>query len=580
HLMILPGLLRSKIPNAKIGFFLHIPFPPSEIFRILPWRGDILRGLLGADLIGFHTFAYLRNFTTGVLKIMGLETFNDGFSYNGRFSKTGVFPISIDVEDFIESSNDKAITEIANNYKKDGRKLILGIDRMDYTKGISRRFLAVERFFEKFPEYIGKVRFIQVGVPTRDEVESYIKFRKKVYELVGLINGKFSTAEYTPINFINRSISKSELVALYKAADIMLVTPIRDGMNLVAKEYIACKDDLEGVLILSEYAGAVTELAEAIIVNPFDVDNVANSIKEGLEMSKVEKISRMENLHNRVVVYDMNKWGKSFLEDLESSYERNEKVENYVSPEEIIKDIQTKKFDKIIILSDFDGTLIGFKNNPDDVIPDEELIELINEISDNPLFEFHILSGRPKTYMEKQLNFQKIYLHSDHGLFTKVPEEDWKLNYQLDVGWKENLKSLLEKFANITPGSFVEEKIAGLVWHYRNSDSEISAHQLREMKLHILQMFSNLPVKLVQGNKALEVRLQGVSKSNIAMDVFNNKGENTLLISMGDDHSDAEIYELLEGKLTFIAVGGMISKSDFRLWDYFEVRKFLKHLLR
>ncbi len=276
HLLLLLALLRQRLPHASIAFFLHIPFPGSDVFRILPWRQEILQGLLGADLVGFHTHAYQRHFLSSVLRLLGVESKLDAIPHEGRMVRIGAFPISIDTAHFAEASRkpeiQKATEEIRTHNA--GCKLILGIDRLDYTKGLRRRVLAVERLLERAPDLAGKFKFIQVAAPSRTKVEAYGQLRRSLDEMVGRVNARFSTIDWSPVQYMYQSLGEDQLLPLYRAADVMLVTPTRDGMNLVAKEFVACRNQEDGVLVLSEFAGAAWELGEAIIVNPYDVDEI------------------------------------------------------------------------------------------------------------------------------------------------------------------------------------------------------------------------------------------------------------------------------------------------------------------
>jgi len=271
QLLLLPQLLRRRLPDARIGFFLHIPFPAEELFRTLPERDEVLEGLLGADLVGFHTPAYLRHFAAS-LTLLGLTVDIDRVQLSNREVRLGVFPMGIDADSFGSMAQSPDIEEEVRAIKGNGnQRLLVGVDRLDYTKGIPRRLLAYERMLELHPELRERVRLMQVAVPSRTNVEAYQEYRSVVDGLVGRINGVFGTPHWVPVHYIYRGISESELVALYRAADVMVVTPLRDGMNLVAKEFVASRTDEDGVLVLSEFAGASWELPEAIQVNPYDV---------------------------------------------------------------------------------------------------------------------------------------------------------------------------------------------------------------------------------------------------------------------------------------------------------------------
>src|SRR3954453_3610219 len=319
QLLLLPQLLRRRLPDARVGFFLHIPFPSEELFRTLPERDRVLRGLLGADLVGFHTPAYLRHFASSLTQILGLTVEIDRVQLTDREVRLGVFPMGIDAETFTALANDPAVQAEAESLRGDGTvKLLVGVDRLDYTKGIPRRLLSYEKMLQAHPDLRERVRLVQVAVPSRTGVEAYQEFRSLVDGLVGRINGDFATPSWVPVHYIFRGLSERELVALYRAADVMLVTPLRDGMNLVAKEFIASRTDGDGVLVLSEFAGAAWELPEAIQVNPYDVDGTAESYYRALTMPVEERRARLAPLRVRVDTYDVHHWAATFLEQLEA----------------------------------------------------------------------------------------------------------------------------------------------------------------------------------------------------------------------------------------------------------------------
>jgi trehalose 6-phosphate synthase/phosphatase len=315
QLTLLPALLRQRLPEARIGFFLHIPFPASEVFRVLPWRKEILQGLLGADLLGFHTRAYVRYFTNALERILGIVAEGDHVTAGGRTIRLGDYPMGIDAEGFARLARDPDVQAEAATIRSEagGRQIVLGVDRLDYTKGIPRRLEAIEHLLGQQPELADSVRFIQVAVPSRGEVDSYQKFKRLVEEAVGRINGARSTIRSTPVHYVHRSVPERQLVALYCAADVMLVTPLRDGMNLVAKEFVATRVQDDGVLVLSEFAGAAAELDSALIVNPYDVESVAATIQRALTLPREERRARMTRLRQRVHEYDVHAWAREFV---------------------------------------------------------------------------------------------------------------------------------------------------------------------------------------------------------------------------------------------------------------------------
>jgi trehalose 6-phosphate synthase/phosphatase len=317
HLMRVPALLRARLPKARIGFFLHVPFPNPEIFLTLPVRDWLVEGLLGADLIGFHTRRYRGHFTAALRRLFGLEMDADAHvRYDGRAIRLGVFPMSVDARYFADRAASREVTGRVLDLKSGHQRLLVGIDRLDYSKGIARRLAAFERFLIDHPEWRERVRLIQVAVPSRGGVDAYRKFRNEVEAAVGRINGRFGTPSWTPVQYLHRSVSESVLLALYRAADAMLVTPVRDGMNLVAKEFCAARTDGDGVLILSEFAGAADELSESLLVNPYDVRRVADAIHRALTMEGGERRRRMSRLREQVFAHDVHVWASEFLDAL------------------------------------------------------------------------------------------------------------------------------------------------------------------------------------------------------------------------------------------------------------------------
>jgi trehalose 6-phosphate synthase/phosphatase len=316
HLLLVPGLLRARLPKAAIGYFLHIPFPAADIFRIIPWRREILAGLLGANVIGFHTADYASHFIDAVRSLTALESADNRVYANDHPVEVGVYPMGVDAASFARMGDDPDVLAEYMGIAAPHEQVLLGVDRLDYTKGILRRLLGYERLLRNNPDMRERVRLIQVAVPSRDSVASYQRFRQELDELVGRINGDHGTLDWTPIRYLHQSVSPTQLVALYRLADVMLVTPLRDGMNLVAKEFIASRVDGDGVLVLSEFAGAARELPEAVSVNPYDVEEVAARIKDALIMDKAERRRRMAAMRQRVADTDVYWWAATFLCDL------------------------------------------------------------------------------------------------------------------------------------------------------------------------------------------------------------------------------------------------------------------------
>lgn len=325
HLMLLPQMLREELAkslkpkNVRIGFFLHTPFPSSEIYRILPVRREIVTGVLSCDLIGFHTYDYARHFLSSVSRIVpNVNTLPNGVEFEGRSIQIGAFPIGIDVDKFTEGVKKPDVVSRIEQLKQkfNDVKVIVGVDRLDYIKGVPQKLHAFEVFLTENPEWIGKVVLVQVAVPSRGDVEEYQSLRANVNELVGRINGRFGTVEFVPIHYLHKSVPFDELISLYRVSDVCLVSSTRDGMNLVSYEYIACQQENNGVLILSEFAGAAQSLNGAIIVNPWSSEDMSDAIKESLTLPEEKKAINFKKLFDYISKYTSGYWGESFVKQL------------------------------------------------------------------------------------------------------------------------------------------------------------------------------------------------------------------------------------------------------------------------
>ncbi len=326
QLLLLPAMIREKLPDIPIGFFLHIPFPVYDIFRLLPWRRELLEGMMGADLIGFHTYDYVSYFFDCLRNIMGLEHSLGQVRIGNRTVKIDTFPMGIDYKKYHESAvlpDVKREAAKMMSQMKD-KKILLSVDRLDYTKGIIQRIESFEYFLDKHPEYREKVTLILVVSPSRDGIEDYISIKKVVEEKVGALNGKYSSIGWDPVKYLYRTMNFREMMALYRMADIGLVTPLRDGMNLVAKEYVTACEDGRGVLILSEFAGSAKELGEALQVNPYNYEEVSEAIARALQMPQDEKEQTLKVMHRRLENYNITQWAEDFIEKLLSVRMQNE----------------------------------------------------------------------------------------------------------------------------------------------------------------------------------------------------------------------------------------------------------------
>ncbi|MDQ2670627.1 MAG: bifunctional alpha,alpha-trehalose-phosphate synthase (UDP-forming)/trehalose-phosphatase [Gemmatimonadota bacterium] len=583
QLMLVPRFIRELVPEARIGFFLHIPFPDFEVFRTLPVRTQVLEGLLGADLVGFHTASYLRHFASSLMHLLGLTPVIDRVQVGEREVRLGAFPMGIDFETFEAVARKPEVEEEVKALRGDGDvQLLVGIDRLDYTKGIPRRLLAFERLLERHPELSERVRLVQVAVPSRTGVEAYQEFRAMVDELIGRIHGAFATPHWVPVHYMYRSLAEDEVVALYRAADVMLVTPIRDGMNLVAKEFIASRVDGDGVLVLSEFAGAASELAEAIHVNPYDIAGTAEAYYRALTTEQDERRSRMRALRERVRNYDVHHWVNSFLEQLRlaGSNERRRLAPRVptVPPRTLAE--RVRDAEHLLLLLDYDGTLSPIAPTPELARPSRTLQALLAEIADRPNTTVHIVSGRRRDTLEQWLGVLNVALHAEHGVWTRGPGGRWTTTADLSTPWREPVLAILREVTSRTPGALVEEKSPGLAWHYRMADPEFGAAQANELRVHLAQVLSNEPVEVLQGHKVVEIRPHGINKGTILRPALEAAPEGSTILAIGDDVTDEDLFAALPPDAVAVRVGDGVTRAQFRLAGVAEVHELLAELAR
>ncbi len=581
QLLLLPGMLRERLPRARIGFFLHIPFPSFEIFRVLPWREEIIRGLIGADLIGFHTFDYVRHFVSSVRRLLGYEHSLGLITTDTRVIRVDAFPMGIDYDRFAQSpERADVLHEIRRIRRRVGdRRVILSVDRLDYTKGIAQRLRAYDLLFERYPQYREKVVLILVAVPSRTRVEHYMMLKREVDELIGRINGRHGAFGWTPIWYLYRSVPFHTLAALYYLADVALVTPMRDGMNLIAKEYVATTPEDHGVLILSEMAGASAELGEAIIINPYDINRMASAMHEALEMPEEEKRERNRVMKTRLKRYDVHRWANEFMAKLLEVKELQEAfTARRVTPEilEKMREDFQKARNRIEFL-DYDGTLVGFAPRPERAKPDEEIRSILKKLASFPNNKVVLISGRNKETLEKWFGDLPVNLVAEHGVWIKETGKDWEPIEPISSDWKEAIRPIMEAFADLTPGAFVEEKDYALVWHYRLADPELSAVRARELKDALCDITQNLDLLVLEGNKVIEVKPANINKGRTAR-FFLEKEDFDFILAVGDDWTDEDLFEAMPEEAYTIKVGFGVSRAKYQVESFREVRKILQKL--
>ena len=553
QLMLLPNMLRRMRRDLSIGFFLHIPFPSAEIFRVLPWRREVLQGLLGADLIGFHTLEYMRHFSNAVARIMGLEPQMDTLSYGRRHVRLGAFPLGINVKEMHDEARQPAAEQYLAQLRKHyaDRKMVLGVDRLDYTKGIPERLAAFRAFLEAHPEWVGEVSLVQVSVPSRVNVTEYQELKSEVDELVGMINGHFGMPGYIPIHYIFRSLDKPHLLALYRAADVALVTPIRDGLNLVCKEYVACKGNEPGALVLSEFAGSAAEMGEAILVNPWSQDSMVRGIETALAMTDEAKHSMMTRLAERLSRYDNRAWSRSFLAALTEVTQINHHGA-YATLTEPNADELTERVSRArraFLFIDYDGTLVGIADKPELAVPPASILELLRAMATIPSFRVHVVSGRDRKFLEAHLP-DEITLVAEHGACIRRAGEHDCVHLVDEAAYRdlrETVLGIMTDFERRIPGSIIEEKEFGIVWHYRMADAIFAQQQALVLADTLGGLLQHTPLGVLIAKKAVEVRHQGVNKGEAVRAILDDDRfdpDHDVLLTMGDDRTDEDMFRV------------------------------------
>ena len=574
QLLLCPKMIKDVRPDVTIGFFLHIPFPSFEIFRIFPWREPLLEGILGADLIGFHTYDYERHFLSSVKRILKKEVSFNRVIMDTREVVVNTFPMGIDYNKFknaAQSHLDMAADEKSDLKKQlelhkkgaDKGKLILSIDRLDYTKGVVNRIKAFELFLSKYPQYLEKIRLVMLTVPSRSSVSDYKRLKKETDEIVGRVNGKFATINWTPIWYYYRAMAFDDLIDLYMTSDIAMITPVRDGMNLVAKEFVATRVTGNGVLILSEMAGASKELYESILVNPFDLNQMADALLTAIIMPEEEQQKRNLRMQKRLKRYSVEHWAKEFMKALKTKHQ-SEKESTIVKINKKIEKSLVEKFkssQKRMIFLDYDGTLVGYNEKPELAIPNDFLIKTLKQLIEFPLTELAIVSGRDQEFLDQWFGHLPITLVAEHGYFIKHKNQKWVEKGTQLKNWKEDIHPVLETFTDRTPGTFIEEKKNSLVWHYRKTDPELAAERVVELKTVLSSLISD-ELHLMDGDKIIELVNGRYNKGTAVSEIMGDKSSDFILC-FGDDVTDEFMFDDLPAHSINVKVGKKNTQANY-----------------
>jgi trehalose 6-phosphate synthase/phosphatase len=583
HLMLLPRLLKEWRPSLQIGFFLHIPFPSYEIFRLLPgmWRKEILDGLIGSDLVGFHTYEYTQHFLQSVLRILGHGHTMGQILLPDRGVKADTFPMGIDYTRYSTAAMSPEVqSEVARFRASLGDvRVVLSVDRLDYTKGILNRLEGFDLFLQQNPQWHGKIVLVLIVVPSRVGVEQYDLMKRQLEELVGRINGKYGSLGWMPVVYQYRHVPFIPLVALYAISDVAMVTPLRDGMNLVAKEYVSARTSGTGVLILSEMAGAAKELGEAVLINPNHCGEIASAIAVALEIPQEEQVRRMRIMQARLQRYTVHRWASDFVQETLGTVATTKKFETQILDKAaqvlLLKEYQRSR--KRLILLDYDGTLVPFVSDHAQARPGPKVISLIQRLTGDAANRVVLISGRDRHTLEEWFGSLPIHMVAEHGFFARASGSEWRVMKAITGDWKHRLIPILKLFADRLPGASVEEKEYSLVWHYRGAEPDQGEPVAHELIDNLNALTGNVDVQIMQANKAVEVRVAGINKGSTARDLIAETAYDFIL-AIGDDRTDEDLFAVLPEWAYSIKVGASRSHAKYNCKDVDDVHRVLTAL--
>ncbi|XP_073001058.1 alpha,alpha-trehalose-phosphate synthase [UDP-forming] 5 [Typha latifolia] len=632
HLMVLPTFLRKRFSRVKLGFFLHSPFPSSEIYRTLPVRDELLRALLNADLIGFHTFDYARHFLSCCSRMLGLDYQSKrgyvGIDYYGRTVSIKILPVGIHMGQLKLVMNlpetEARVAELRDQFKN--RIVMLGVDDMDIFKGISLKLLAMENLLEQHPEWRGKVVLVQIANPARGRGRDVQEVQSETYSTAERINKRYGRPGYEPVILIDSPLQFYEKIAYYVIAECCLVTAVRDGMNLIPYEYIVCRHGNEklnqvlqldpsvpkqSMLVVSEFIGCSPSLSGAIRVNPWNIDSVAEAMDIALEMRESEKQLRHEKHYRYVSTHDVGYWANSFLQDLERTCKdhgrrtcwgigfglgfrvialdpsfRKLSVDHLVSC--------YKKTKNRAILFDYDGTIMPQASI--NKTPTSEAINILKSLCSDPGNSVYLVSGRGKETLSNWFSScNKLVIAAEHGYFLREKHEDeWETCVPVaDFDWKQIAEPVMKLYTETTDGSTIETKESALVWHYQYADPDFGSCQAKELLDHLESVLANEPVSVKSGQHIVEVKPQGVTKGLVAERLLSTMQQKGIcadfVLCIGDDRSDEDMFEVINSAICgpclsptaevfACTVGQKPSRAKYYLEDTAEIIRMLQAL--
>jgi trehalose 6-phosphate synthase/phosphatase len=583
QLMLLPALLRERSPDLEVAYFHHIPFPSLDVLRVLPdpWSRELLAGLMGADVVGFHTYDDVRKTLRAVEHLLDADHAGGAITREGRVTRIDAFPIGVDFArwDAVAEEPDVQPELALLRGPLEGKRVVLSVDRLDYTKGVLNRLLAFESFLEKHAEWRGRVTLVAIVVPSRLGVEAYRTMRTQIEEAVGRVNGRYGDLTWTPVLYRYRGLDRAPLAALYLRADVALVTPLRDGMNLVAKEFLASRRDQDGVLVLSDTAGAARELGEAVLVNPFHVDGMADALLRALEMPEGERRRRCAHMRERLERYDVVRWGNEQLDRLREARAQTEALRARRLPARerarLVEDWRAAK--RRLLILDYDGTLVPFARDPAAAALDRPLKALLERLGRPWSTKVVVVSGRDARTLGTWFAGLPVELVAEHGARVRTPDGSWTGSPGLAPAVRARALEVMQVFADRLPGAFVEAKELSLAWHWRSADPMIGAARARELLDAIANLGFGPDTQVVVGKKVVEVRESSAHKGTAARR-WEAEGPWDVVVAAGDDETDEDLFQGLRPEAWSLRVGWGESRAKWNLADVTELRGLLGQL--
>ncbi|KAI3956645.1 hypothetical protein MKW92_035617 [Papaver armeniacum] len=630
HLMVLPTFLRRRFNRLRMGFFLHSPFPSSEIYRTLPVREEILKALLNSDLIGFHTFDYARHFLSCCSRMLGLEYQSKrgyiGLEYYGRMVGIKIMPVGVHMRQIENVLNlaDKEwrVSELKQQFE--GKTVLLGVDDMDIFKGINLKLLAMEQMLKQHPSWQGRAVLVQICNPARGKGRDLEIIQAEIKATTKRINEEYGRTGYEPIVLIDKPVNISERIAYYTIAECVVVTAVRDGMNLIPYEYIVCRQGIskpesdsnssrpkKSMLVVSEFIGCSPSLSGAIRVNPWNIETTGEAMNEAISLAEPEKQMRHEKHYRYVSTHDVGYWSRSFLQDLERTCRDHFKRRCWgiglsfgfrvvaldpnfrkLSIDTIVSSYARAKSRAILL--DYDGTVMP--QTSINKSPSEEVMSLLSTLCGDEKNCVFIVSGRGKDSLGKWFSpCEKLGIAAEHGYFVRwSADEEWETCGQTtDFGWIQMAEPVMKLYTETTDGSSIETKESALVWHHRDADPGFGSSQAKEMLDHLESVLANEPVAVKRGQFIVEVKPQGVSKGLVAEKIFTKMAENQrradFVLCIGDDRSDEDMFEIIGNSMSrgiissntavyACTVGQKPSKAKYYLDDTSEVIMMLEGL--